>query len=692
MTSLSKLFKFFLAIFLVGSLALPVQAARSVPATAVDRQNTDKAIKLFQEGKQVQAVRQLMQQAYQGNVAAQFNLGIINFGRTDEGIAPKEARFWFERAAKEGDVGAQYNLALLLLGDTDNSPVNLAAHWLERSAEGGHIKAQTNLGILTLWSPEFPLTEAAGVKWLETAVKNQDPLAAEALELWHSKASSEAVLPNLYPMDLNFRSDVVRGGSRVKRTDSLVYALPTSRQKPLLQLPEGYKVEIVNKTNGWIKVKLAAGLPAWILAGHADISGGRAVISKLETRLYVEPEIGPEIYKLGTVSKGESLRIMESERDWIRVESPLRFSGWMRETDVDILVRSSISELAMAAELSNGQNGAGTGDRQLNVTLRKLPPNPEDPDQKSITASSRSLLGTTEVFKNHNRDSAVLGVLQRGDIVEMGSSQNGFTQISSNSISAWIYAGLVSGGAESGSVNRDGARVRSRPNTSSPIVGLYQKGRQLTLLEKQGDWYRIERELDAGWVHSSILGQISSQGSESANDSIGVTDDVGQNDSNVTQEEESLPEPESISGEPVAVVNTRQTATGAPEVSATDEIKVPVDTIIYVNGSVSSRPLGRILQTSSAQIRQRSNEMTGISFQGSVYGWIYASLVTPEGDEGVVSKDQVRVRLDPDTSVNNVIAVRNAGDRVRLIDKSNGWYRIELEAEQGWVSTVLLSQ
>ncbi len=490
MGNLRNLFKYCLLLALTGSAYIPVSAS-----AGNNPLNSDTAVRHLQEGNRELAIRQLTQLAYEGNIAAQFNLGVIHVAGTDQEIGQQEARFWFQRAAQEGDDDAQYNLALLILEQPATESRDLAVSWLERSATSGNIKAQVNLGILALWNANFPVSDIAGIGLLEAAIESGDPVASQALSMWRQNVSREDALANLYPMELDFHSDSIRKRSRVKRSESLVYALPTSRQEPILQLPENYEVEVISKTNGWAQVKLAAGLPAWMLTSHVDISGKTATVKLLESGLYVDPEIDLEVYRLGTVIRGETLLILEQRQGWIKVESPLRFAGWMRENDVEVLPGSVATKIPAAV---------------------KSAPKQQDIPSQPATAKTASI--------------------------------------------------------------------------------------------------------------------------------------------------------------------------------AIDSIDIVANTIVYSENSTSFTPLGRTVKSFSVKIQQESGEMVRISVQGPLYGWVYYSLVTPDGNGGVINKSRANVRLDPDSSLDNIITVRHSGDHVLILDKVANWYQIVIEAEQGWVSTRVLDQ
>lgn len=84
--------------------------------------------------------------AKQGNVSAQFNLGVLY----DKGQGVEQdyakAAYWYEKAAEQGDVTAQFVLGTLYYkGQGVEQDYIKATYWFGKSAGQGNAKAQYNL-------------------------------------------------------------------------------------------------------------------------------------------------------------------------------------------------------------------------------------------------------------------------------------------------------------------------------------------------------------------------------------------------------------------------------------------------------------------------------------------------------------------------------------------------------------------
>ncbi|MGB5706452.1 MAG: SH3 domain-containing protein [Arenicellales bacterium] len=627
-----------------------------------DQYNTNAAIEQYQGGNEVEAIRYLMQLAYEGNVAAQFNLGVISLNRGDDAIAVKEALFWFERAAKEGDTGAQFNLGMLLLHGADSAALSAAAGWLERAMEGGIRMAQVNLGILSLWWPGFPVDMAIGRKWIELAAADNDEVALTVLKLGDENTAAADALGSLYPLDTILRSEVNPSGSRIRRDSAPIYALPTGRQEPLETLSKDTEVEVIRKTSGWINVRTERGLPVWMMANMAEVTGNRATITRLEVGLYVKPEIDVEVYKIGSVTKGETFQILQKQQEWLLIEAPRRVTGWIREDDVEVRLSSLPLEAALAAgeQEENGiaaadSGGASTGSEKTSLTSLEIP---------SITGNLKSMqvVEETLVFSDSKPNASALGIAPEGTVLKVGQDVEGFSLAAEVPLRGWIHAQLITQGPDSGFINYPGARVRTKPDLSGQVITIYQLGQEVTVIEQIDNWYKIELEVHNGWIQTAQL-----------------------TPAKIKDQSRSLQEVMVAQENEVGALSGAEQSSGATMDNWT-EVSIPADTVLYSAASKKSQSLGRLLERVNVKRFEDREEMIRISFPTNTYAWVYAALVSQDGNSGTVKRDSVRIRLDPDTSLNNIVRLHNKGDDLNILERVEDWYRISLGAHQGWIA------
>ena len=119
-------------------------------ATSVWSADFEKGWDAYEKGDYATALREWEPLAEQGDVSAQYNLGLMY--HSGEGVPKdyKTAHKWFSHAAAEqGDAVAQYNLGQMYRnGQGVPRDYSTAFKWYSLAAEQGYVLAQGNLGAL----------------------------------------------------------------------------------------------------------------------------------------------------------------------------------------------------------------------------------------------------------------------------------------------------------------------------------------------------------------------------------------------------------------------------------------------------------------------------------------------------------------------------------------------------------------
>jgi hypothetical protein len=83
----------------------------------------------------------------------------------------EEAVLWYRRAAEQGDVLAQFNLGVRYdNGQGVQQSYKEAAWWYRRAAQQGHARAQSNLGVLYANGQGLPKDVIRAYMWLTVAI------------------------------------------------------------------------------------------------------------------------------------------------------------------------------------------------------------------------------------------------------------------------------------------------------------------------------------------------------------------------------------------------------------------------------------------------------------------------------------------------------------------------------------------
>ena len=128
----------------------------------------------------------LKQLAEQGDPKAQFELGAIYYFPLDESIKKdiNEAFKWYTKAALQGQVEAQYNLGVMY-DQGKGVPKNYsdAYKWYKLAAEQGFANAQYNLGVMYYRGEGIPKNYIDAYKWFNIVVSSEDKVSDAARAL-----------------------------------------------------------------------------------------------------------------------------------------------------------------------------------------------------------------------------------------------------------------------------------------------------------------------------------------------------------------------------------------------------------------------------------------------------------------------------------------------------------------------------
>ena len=142
------------------------------------------------------SLEQLQTQAKQGDVSAQYNLGVLH--ATGQGVPRDlaEAAKWFQMAAEQGDTNAQYNVGgMYARGQGVPQDFTEGAKWFRKAAESGFAPAQYLLAGMYDNGEGVPHDHAEAAKWFRMAA--EQGLAAAQLEVSAAYGLGEDMPKNL---------------------------------------------------------------------------------------------------------------------------------------------------------------------------------------------------------------------------------------------------------------------------------------------------------------------------------------------------------------------------------------------------------------------------------------------------------------------------------------------------------------
>ncbi|AYD39900.1 CHAP domain-containing protein [Clostridium fermenticellae] len=147
------------------------------------------------------------------------------------------------------------------------------------------------------------------------------------------------------------------------------------------------------------------------------------------------------------------------------------------------------------------------------------------------------------VRNNASTSSSVIGSLAKGTSISIFSESNGWYKIKYNSSYGYVSSTYIASGTESqnttsstdtveaGAISMTGSgtvnvsnsgsylNVRSSASTSSNVIGSLAKGASVNIVEKCGDWYKINYSSSYGYVSSKYINLGSSSSTSTQNTS-----------------------------------------------------------------------------------------------------------------------------------------------------------------------------
>lgn len=103
----------------------------------------------------------------------------------------------------------------------------------------------------------------------------------------------------------------------------------------------------------------------------------------------------------------------------------------------------------------------------------------------------------------------ILTKLSKGTTVNVISDSGDWYNINYNEVNGWVfskYLDIKDRSFETGTINGDSVNVRKEPNLTSSKIAKLNKGEQVDVYEKSGDWYKVKlTDGKNGWVFSQYI-------------------------------------------------------------------------------------------------------------------------------------------------------------------------------------------
>ena len=262
-------------------------------------------------------------------------------------------------------------------------------------------------------------------------------------------------------------------------------------------LPAGTAVIVQESAgNGWYKV-IYNGTTGYISGDYLKISTtasgsfGTGTVTASSVNFRSGASLNAGI--IGSLSNGAAVTIIGVNGNWYQVQANGQ-TGYVSSDYIKVG--------GSAAPAPGGNGGQSTGGTAGTV--------------KGDYVRMRSGPGTGY---------AILGTYNNGTALTINGTESGWTKVTIGGVNGYIRSDYVaaSGGSsggqstsQTGYINGTSVRMRSGPNTSSTILGVYNTGTAMTITGSSGNWYAVTYNGQNGYVCKDYMTTSNPGGGSSA--------------------------------------------------------------------------------------------------------------------------------------------------------------------------------
>ena len=254
-------------------------------------------------------------------------------------------------------------------------------------------------------------------------------------------------------------------------------------------LPAGTTVVVTDGGGGWYKV-VYNGTEGYLSGDYVtftkNLSGSFGTGTVTASSVNFRSGAGLDAGVIGSVSSGATMKIVGVEGNWYKVEYNGQ-TGYVCADYVKVSGGSGSASPAPAPAQDGGQTGGSSG------------------TVKGDYVRMRSGPGTGY---------AILGTYNNGTALTINGTESGWTKVTLGGVNGYIRSDYVAAGgstsqgggqsagqaSQTGYINGTSVRMRSGPNTSSTILGVYNTGTAMTITGSNGNWYAVNYNGQNGYV------------------------------------------------------------------------------------------------------------------------------------------------------------------------------------------------
>ncbi|MGL5346210.1 MAG: SH3 domain-containing protein [Peptostreptococcaceae bacterium] len=282
---------------------------------------------------------------------------------------------------------------------------------------------------------------------------------------------------------------------------------PSTSNSVITKAYKGDKVEIIESSNGWHKIKLSNGKTGWSSGDYINIVSGDSGSSTPSTgktgtvtasALNIRSGAGTSYSVVTKAYKGDKVEILETSGGWNKVK------------------------------LSNGKVGWASAEY---ISTSSNPTNPSEPTNPSTGKIGTVTASALNIRSGAGTNYSVVTKAYKGDKVEILETSGGWNKVKlSNGKVGWASAEYINTSSNPtnpseptdpstpstgtpATVTASALNIRSGPGTSYGVVTKAYKGDKVEILESSSGWHKIKLSNGKiGWASAEYISTSSTGG------------------------------------------------------------------------------------------------------------------------------------------------------------------------------------
>ena len=252
----------------------------------------------------------------------------------------------------------------------------------------------------------------------------------------------------------------------------------------------------------------------------------------------------------------------------------------------------------------------------------------------------------------------------------------------------------ISFAANTAKVNVETANLRETAVTNSKILQLLGQDQEVTIIEKEGEWYKVKALGITGYLRQDIITLDGSEQNTTAQTSTEPTTSAEQE------------EPTTQEKQPNETEKTEENAVNENQNKDEKTKKVAEDTKLKIVPAINATETIEVKKDQEVTIIEKINGWVCIEVD-QVKGWIREEKLKskeaeqPSNDEQAnkpeqivktlyVNSETVNLRKQASTE-SEIVEILKLNTTVEIYEELEGWYKVKVEGKDGYISASLLS-